>query len=147
MAGGVDVTVATRVAAPIELAWRMFNAPADILVWDASEAWRTVSASNDLRVGGRLRLRIKPREGGAGFDVGATYTEVEPMRLIAWRTDEGRHVRVEFRQAGEAILLHQTFEAEPEPSVEEQRRDWQAVLDSFARHVAAGMSQPAISAR
>ncbi|MCK8785055.1 SRPBCC domain-containing protein [Roseomonas sp. NAR14] len=133
----MPITVERLVAAPIEEVWRAFNDPADILAWDAAEAWRTTSASNDLRVGGRLELRIEPRQGGAGLGFGATYTDVRPMRLIAWRTDESRLVRVEFRQAEGGVLVHQTFEGEAGTSVEEQRRDWQSVLDRFAAHVEA----------
>ncbi|UFN46851.1 SRPBCC domain-containing protein [Roseomonas sp. OT10] len=131
------ITVEAFIAAPIETVWRAFNDPDDILAWDASDAWRTTRAANDLRVGGRLELRIEPRHGGAGADFGATYTDVQPMRIIAWRTDAARMVRVEFREAGAGVLVRQTFEAEPEPSVEEQRRDWQSVLDGFARHARA----------
>lgn len=133
----MDVIVETLVEAPIEAVWRMFNEPADILMWDTSDDWYTTSVSNDLKVGARLQLRIESRLGGAGFDFGATYIEVQPMTVIARRTDEGRHVRVEFRDASKATLVHQTFEAEAEPSINDQRRDWQAVLDNFARHVAA----------
>ena len=58
--------------APLDVVWRAFNDPAEITQWDASDDWRTTWASNDLRVGGLLRLRIEPRHGEAGFDFAAT---------------------------------------------------------------------------
>src|SRR3546814_12051137 len=67
----------------------------------------------------------------------ATYTKLEPMRVIEWRTDDDRHVRVEFAETEAGVIVHQTFDAEPAPSVDEQRQDWQGVLDNFARHVTA----------
>src|SRR3546814_5148850 len=70
------------VDAPIGTVWRTFNDPADIVLWDASDDWRTTWASNDLRVGGLLRLRIEPRHGDTGFDFTATYNKLEPMRVI-----------------------------------------------------------------
>src|SRR3546814_12120818 len=79
------------VDAPIGTVWRTFNDPADIVLWDASDDWRTTWASNDLRVGGLLRLRIEPRHGDTGFDFTATYTKLEPMRVIEWRTDDDSH--------------------------------------------------------
>lgn len=136
----MDITVETGIAAPVGLVWRMFNEPADILAWDASDDWCTTSASNDLRVGGRLQLRIEPRNGGAGIDFGATYTEVRTMEVIAWRTDQGQTVRVLFGESSGVTHVRQTFEAEPEPSIEAQRADWQGVLDGFARHVEARSS-------
>ena len=126
-----------HIDAPIEIVWRAFNDPADILMWDASDDWRTTWAANDLQIGGRLKLRIEPRHDGVGFDFAATYTNVEPMRLIEWRTDDDRHVRVEFSETEAGVVVHQTFDAEPTASVDEQRQDWQGVLDNFARHITA----------
>lgn len=140
----MKLTVRVRIPAPIQVVWRAFNDPDDILRWDASPAWRTVRASNDLRVGGQLRLRIEPRDGQPPFDYGVTYTRIEPMTLIEWRMDEdgdeNRHVRVEFRAEPTGVVMTQTFDREPTPSPDEQRRDWQGVLDTFARYVAAGES-------
>jgi uncharacterized protein YndB with AHSA1/START domain len=123
--------------APIETVWRAFNDPADILQWDASDDWRTTWASNDLQVGGLLRLHIEPRHEGTAFDFTATYTRVEPMRMVEWRTHDDHHVRVEFTATTAGVTVRQTFDAEPTPSVDEQRQDWQGVLDNFARHAAA----------
>lgn len=105
--------------------------------WDASHNWRTTWASNDLQVGGLLKLHIEPRHDGTGFDFAATYTRLEPMPAIEWRTDDDRHVLVEFAEIEAGVIVHQTFDAEPALSVDEQRQDWQAVLDNFARHVTA----------
>lgn len=133
----MKITTEALIGAPIETVWRAFNDPVDILRWDASEDWRTTWASNDLRVGGLLELRIEPRHGGASFNFAATYTAIEPMRLIAWRMEDDRHVWVEFRETGTGVVVNQTFDAEPTPSVDEQRHDSQSVLDGFARHVTA----------
>jgi len=131
------ITVETTIAAPIDLVWQAFNDPDDILKWDASEEWRTISASNDLKVGGLLELRIEPRHDGTAFDFVATYTAVEPMRLIEWRTGDNLVARVEFNEIDAGVVVHQTFDAEPTTPIDEQRCEWQGVLDSFARHVMA----------
>lgn len=136
----MKITVETNVAAPIADVWRAFNDPDDILQWDASDDWYTALASNDLRVGGKLLLRIEARGGGGlGFDVAATYTQVVPSRLIeCWMDDSrmvDRMVRVEFFETDTGVSVRQTFEAESTHPEGPQRSDWQAVLDRFARYV------------
>jgi uncharacterized protein YndB with AHSA1/START domain len=132
----VKITTKVLIDAPIETVWRSFNDPADIVQWDASDDWRTVWASNDLRVGGLLQLRFEKRRDGTRFDFAATYIKIEPLRLIEWRTDDERQVCVEFAETQAGVVVHQSFDAESNLSVDEQRQDWQVVLDNFARHVA-----------
>jgi uncharacterized protein YndB with AHSA1/START domain len=102
---------------------------------DASDDWRTTWASNDLRVGGLLELRIEAMAGGTGFDFVATYTRLEPKKLVEWRMDNGRLVRVEFIPTAIGITVRQTFDAEFTGSEDQERAEWQAVLHSFTRHV------------
>lgn len=133
----MKIIIDTDIAAPIDGVWRAFNDPHDILQWDASADWQTTRATNDLRVGGQLELRIDAKYGGPGLDFAATYMRVEPQRLIEWRVDDGQHVRVEFIETSTGVTVRQTFDADDTASVEDQRRDWQGVLDSFARHAAS----------
>jgi len=133
------ITIETNVAATIADVWRAFNEPDDIVEWDAAEDWYTTRASNDLKVGGKLLLRLEDRDGGTGFDVAATYTQIETNRLIEYRMDDGRivgrMVRVEFFETGNGVTVRQIFEAEPTLPASGQRSDWQTVLDRFARYV------------
>ena len=131
----MKITIETNIAAPIEDVWRAFNNPDDILQWDASDDWHTTWASNDLKVGGKLLLRIEPNDGGIGFDFAATYTQIELKRLIKFRDDDDRMARMEFIETDTGVTIRQTFDAELTHTEEYQRADWQAVLDRFARHV------------
>lgn len=130
----MKIAVSVLIEASIEVVWAAFNDPADIVQWDASSDWRVTRASNDLQVGGMLKLRIEPTCGDASFDFIAIYTQIEPMRLIEWQEDD-RHVSVKFAKTRAGVVIHQEFDAEPPLSVDDQRRDWQGVLDNFARHV------------
>lgn len=57
--------------------------------------------------------------------------------MLAWQTTEGQTVRVEFTGIeGRGVEVQQTFSADSASSVDEQRDEWQAVLDNFAHHVA-----------
>ncbi len=137
----MKIAIEKYIGAPIDIIWRAFCEPNDILQWDASEDWYATQASNNLRVGGLLKLRIDAKDGGTGFDFAATYTRIEPKRLIEWRTDNNLYTCVEFIETGSGITVRQTFDAELTPSVDEQRLDWQGVLDNFAQYVTAVQKQ------
>lgn len=134
----MKIITETEILAPIDAVWRAFNDPDDILQWDASDEWHTIAVSNDLKVGGLLELRIAAKDGKSGIDFTATYTQVEPSCLIEWRQmDDDRLVRVEFAETGTGTVVRQTFDADPTIPGDEERADWQGVLDNFGRHVAA----------
>lgn len=132
----VDISVHALVSAPLEFVWREFNEPRSIVQWDASPDWCTTWCTNDVRVGGRLEQLIEPRDGGAPIHFCATYSCVEPMRVLAWETSEGQSVCVELTERDGTVELQQTFSADPAVSVDAQCDEWQGVLDSFAQHVA-----------
>ncbi len=118
--------------------WAAWNSPDDIMQWNAaSDDWHTTASEVDLRVGGRMSSRMEAKDGSMGFDFAATYTVVEPPRLLAFKLDDDREVRVEFIERGGGVLVRETFDAESENDPEVQRQGWQAILDNFARHVQA----------
>lgn len=132
----MKITIEATVNAPIDEVWRAWNAPADIMQWNAaSEDWHTTKASVDLRPGGRFSSRMEAKDGSFGFDFEGTYTEVTPSERIVSALGDGREVIVEFIPAGDAVLVRQTFDSEPSHSVEQQRQGWLAILTRFARHV------------
>jgi uncharacterized protein YndB with AHSA1/START domain len=129
------ITIETKVAVPIADAWRAFNDPDDILQWDASDDWRTTWVSNDLEVGGKLLLRIEANGGGMASDFVAIYTQIEANRLIEFRADDDCMVRLEFVETDAGVTIRQTFDAESTRSEDQQRSEWQGVLDRFAGYV------------
>jgi hypothetical protein len=56
---------------------------------------------------------------------------------IEYRMSDGRVVEVEFAERPRGIHVKVTFDAETENPPEMQRAGWQAILDSFRRHVEA----------
>lgn len=130
----MQITVETRVAAPIETVWQAYTTPADIQQWNfASADWHTPSARVDLRVGGTFCSRMEARDGSMGFDFEGTYTRIEPLHLIEYAFGE-RQARVEFITGDNNVTVRVTFDSEPTHSEEQQRQGWQAILDNFARH-------------
>jgi uncharacterized protein YndB with AHSA1/START domain len=133
----MPIMVETTVNAPIDKVWRAYTTPDDIMVWNtASDDWHTTQASVDLRVGGAFSSRMEAKDGSMGFDFAGTYTEITPQRLIVYAFGD-RVGRVELLPGAQGVTVRVTFDAEATHPVEQQRQGWQAILDNFARHVAA----------
>ncbi len=131
------ITVETTVAAPLADVWRAYTTPADIVQWNAASSdWHCPRAEVDLREGGAFCFRMEARDGSHGFDFEGTYTHVEPCTRIEYDFG-GRHARVTFDETAQGVRVRVEFDPENEFPLEMQRAGWQAILDNFARHVAA----------
>ena len=134
----MKITVEKAVKAPIARVWDAWNSPADIQQWNApQDDWHTTRSSVDLREGGNFSARMEAKDGSVGFDFEGTYTRVVPKKAIEFRMSDGREVQVEFIERQGEVLVKETFDAETENTPELQRQGWQAILDSFGRHVEA----------
>ena len=133
----MQITVETKVKAPIEKVWSAYTTPADIRKWNAaSDDWHTTAATVDLREGGAFSSRMEAKDGSMGFDFAGTYTKVIPQKLIAYAFGD-RTAEVKFSEAPEGVNVRVTFEAEKTNPVDMQRGGWQAILDNFKRYVEA----------
>jgi len=131
----MKITVSTVVAAPLQKVWRAYTTPEDIMAWNtASPDWHTTAATVDLRPGGKFSSRMEAKDGSMGFDFAGEYTRVVPMQAIEYAFGD-RVGLVEFTAAGGGVKVTVTFDAETVYPEEQQRSGWQAILDSFARHV------------
>lgn len=131
----MQITTEALVRAPVDVVWRAWTMPADIVQWNAaSDDWHTTRAAVDLRVGGTFSSRMEAKDGSMGFDFAGTYTRIDEHQLIECSFGE-RTLRVEFIAGPEGVTVRETFDAEDVHSAEQQRQGWQAILDRFARHV------------
>lgn len=136
----MKITVQTTVKAPIAEVWRAYTTPEDIKQWNtASPDWHTVKSTVDLRVGGIFSSRMEAKDGSFGFDFAGTYTKLVPNALIEYAFGDRVGV-VEFQQGEGGVTVRVTFDAETTHPEEQQRQGWQAILDSFTKHVEAGMA-------
>jgi uncharacterized protein YndB with AHSA1/START domain len=134
----MKILIETAVDASAAEAWRAWTTPADIVCWNtASPDWHTTSAELDLRVGGTFTAHMEAKDGSMGFDFSGTYTRIIAPSVLEYVLDDGRAVLVEFVERPGGVTVRETFEAESENDAELQRTGWQAILDNFARHVAA----------
>ncbi len=129
--------IETLVQAPIEAVWNAYTTPEDIKQWNAaSDDWHTTQSSVDLRVGGNFSSRMEAKDGSFGFDFAGTYTKVMPPELLEFNFGE-RTATVEFANTDQGVRVRIAFDPETTHSLEQQQQGWQAILDNFARHVAA----------
>ena len=136
----MKITVSTVVAAPLREVWVAYTTPEDIKTWNtASPDWHTTSASVDLRPGGKFSSRMEAKDGSFGFDFAGEYTKVVPQQLLEYTFGERVGV-VEFSPGTEGVKVTVTFDGEATHSEEQQREGWQAILDSFSRHVAGKLA-------
>ena len=129
------ITVEAKISAPIEQVWRAWNTPDDIKQWNAaSDDWHTTKSEVDLRVGGAFSSRMEAKDGSMGFDFAGTFTKVVEHKLIESSFGD-RVLLVEFIPEQCGVTVRETFDTEPTHSVEQQRQGWQAILNSFKKHV------------
>ena len=133
----MKITVETLVDAPVAEVWSAYTTPEDIKQWNtASDDWHTTKSTVDLRVGGQFSSRMEAKDGSFGFDFAGTYTRIVPYKLIEYTFGDRTGV-VEFVPAANGVTVRVTFDAETTHSEEQQRQGWQAILNNFAKHVAA----------
>ncbi|MBL8328550.1 MAG: SRPBCC family protein [Rubrivivax sp.] len=133
----MKITVATVVDAPMDQVWQAYTTPDDIKIWNtASPDWHTTYASVDLRPGGKFSSRMEAKDGSFGFDFAGEYTRIVPHQRIEYTLGD-RSAVVEFKEQAGGITVTVTFDGETTHSEEQQRAGWQAILDSFSRHVAS----------
>ena len=136
----MKITVSTVVTAPMHEVWRAYTTPEDIKAWNtASPDWHTTAASVDLRPGGKFSSRMEAKDGSFGFDFAGEYTKVLPHQLIEYAFGD-RVGLVEFKDGAAGVTVTVTFDGEPTHPEEQQRTGWQAILDSFSRHVAGKLA-------
>ena len=131
----MKITVSTVVTAPLNEVWRAYTTSEDIKAWNtASPDWHTTAAVVDLRPGGKFSSRMEAKDGSVGFDFAGDYTKVTHLQIIEYTFGDRVGV-VEFKEDTSGVTVTVTFDGETAQSEEQQRTGWQAILDSFTRHV------------
>jgi uncharacterized protein YndB with AHSA1/START domain len=130
------IIITTRVNAPVNKVWEVWNAPEHIVNWNtASPNWYTTKAKNDLREGGQIISRMEAKDGSSGFDFIGTYDIVKEHEHISFTLSDGRKVRIDFLANGNTTLIEEQFEAENINSRELQQSGWQAILNNFKTYI------------
>lgn len=130
------ITIQRTINAPIQKVWDYYTQPEHITKWNfADVSWHCPSASNDLRVGGKMLARMEAKDGSFGFDFEGTYDEVEFNQSLVYTMPDKRNVRVAFEEIGNQTHVTVVFDAENMNPVEMQRQGWQSILNNFSNYV------------
>ena len=129
--------IEATIEAPIDNVWEAFNNPEQIIEWNAaSPDWHTVSAENDLQIGGTFSYRMEAKDGSVGFDFGGTYDDVVRNESIAYTLGDGRTVDITFTEVSDEVTkIVEVVEPETQNPIEMQQAGWQSILNNFKRYV------------
>ena len=124
------------VNASIEKVWDLWTNPKHIAKWNnMSEEWHTPKAENDLRVGGRLFLRMELKDGSYGFDYKCIYNDVVSQKKISYTTSDNRKTTVLFSVTEDGVRVTETFAPENRTPLEVQQTFCQSILNNFKAYV------------
>lgn len=130
------ITVSADINAPLEVVWKFFTLPEHIMQWNAAnDEWETISATNDLRNGGKFNFHMAAKDKSASFDFSGQYDEVKPLRHIAYSLGDNRKVSTTFFENRNVVTIVQSFDSETSHSEEQQHTGWQAILNNFKKYV------------
>jgi len=130
------ITVKTTIHSSIEQVWAAWTSAEHITQWTfATDDWHAPYAEIDLKVGGRFKTTMAAKDESFSFDFSGTFTEVEPMKKIAYTLDDDRKVVIEFTANGEEVTVVESFDPESENPLELQETGWQMILNNFKKHV------------
>lgn len=132
------ITIQTTVKAPLEKVWSCWNQLDDISNWAfASDNWMATALENDLRAGGTFKTMMAAKDDSVSFEFTGIYDSVKEHALIEYTMSDGRHVKTEFKDTPDGVLVTQTFNPETENTEEKQREGWLAILNNFKKYVEA----------
>jgi uncharacterized protein YndB with AHSA1/START domain len=124
--------VSAQIAAPLAEVWSNWTQAEHIVNWNfAHESWCCPKAELDFRVGGTSNYRMEAKDGSFGFDLKATFLELQAPSYITSQLEDGRRVEVKFIEGANGVLVLQRFEPETENPLDLQQQGWQAILNQF----------------
>ncbi|TDX87274.1 SRPBCC domain-containing protein [Epilithonimonas xixisoli] len=131
-----QLTVTTEINKPVNEVWNHFNLPEHIVNWNfAHESWECPSAKNDLKVGGKLEVRMQAKDGSFGFDLVGIYDVVVENKWIKYHFEDGRNIEVIFEKISEdKTKVTENFDPENMNPLDFQKDGWQAILDNFKNY-------------
>jgi uncharacterized protein YndB with AHSA1/START domain len=128
------IKITVTIAAAKQKVWDYYTQPMHITRWNfAHPSWHCPAATNDMKVGGRYVARMEAKDGSAGFDFDAVYTDIHQGECFTYEFGE-RMATVALTETNGKTEVTITFDPETENSIELQRSGWQAILNNFRNY-------------
>lgn len=130
------LTVTSEINKPLNEVWDFFNNPEHIVNWNfAHDSWECPSAKNDLKVGGKLEVRMQAKDGSFGFDLVGIYDEVVENELLKYHFEDHRNIEIIFEKISDnKTKITENFDPENVNPLDFQKDGWQAILDNFKKY-------------
>jgi len=130
------LTVTSEINKPLNEVWDFFNNPEHIVNWNfAHESWECPSAKNDLKVGGKLEVRMQAKDGSFGFDLVGIYDEVVENELLKYHFEDNRNIEIIFEKLSDnKTKITENFDPENMNPLDFQKDGWNAILDNFKKY-------------
>ena len=130
------LTVTSEINKPLNEVWDFFNNPEHIVNWNfAHESWECPSAKNDLKVGGKLEVRMQAKDGSFGFDLVGIYDEVVENELLKYHFEDYRNIEIIFEKLSDnKTKITENFDPENMNPLDFQKDGWNAILDNFKKY-------------
>lgn len=130
------LTVTSEINKPLNEVWDFFNNPEHIVNWNfAHESWECPSAKNDMKVDGKLEVRMQAKDGSFGFDLVGIYDQVVENELLKYHFEDHRNIEVIFEKLSDnKTKVTENFDPENMNPLDFQKDGWQAILDNFKKY-------------
>ena len=129
------ISISAEINAAANLVWDCYTNPSHIVNWNfASDDWHCPKAENNLVIGGEYSVFMEAKDGSFGFNLKATYTQLNVGESFSFLMADGRQVSFKITESNGLSRVDIEFEAESENPPELQRQGWQAILDNFKRY-------------
>jgi len=135
MENKIKIKVECIVNSTLDTVWNNWIGANHIEKWNnASDDWHTTKAVNNLIIGGQFCYTMAAKDGSFSFDFKGIYTDLIPMKFIAYSIEDGRTVTVDFISLNNQVAIVEIFEAEKVNSIELQQTGWQSILNNFKKY-------------
>lgn len=130
------IIIHAKINASLHQVWEKYTNPTHIMQWNAaSPDWHCPASINDVRIGGKFSHSMAAKDGSMQFDFSGVYTDVQPLKTLAYTLDDERKVHIIFQEEKDEVLITLSFEPETTNSEDLQEKGWQAILNNFKKYV------------
>lgn len=120
---------------PIDLIWRCFTEPKDIVKWfSISENYYCSFAFNSLKVGETFMYRMSPKDQGISFDIEGRFKEIILNNLIVC-TQGNTILTIYFNQRDDSTDMRIHIDYDPEDEYGDMSFIWKSLLSNFKLYI------------